>query len=336
MKNLLANFAGMICAALFTFIGMAHAQAQRETLTNATIIELTRLGFSDEVIVEKIRHSKSAFDTNLSNLRRLKSAGVSEAVIKAMVGAHSLSPNHNARTEAEEFSDPMFEPPSALRAPEQAQYKVYLKDGSVVRGAILKRVPNDYLEIQTRDHNVFTIGVEEIERIVKLVPKTAAVISSRETLPRQTYAYEPREPAGPESYSEKSPELAFFLSLIFPGGGQYYNGQIAKGIIQDLMFFGGIGVALTVGIDEYDYFYDGYYLYSGSEANAFFWLGLGVASAAEIWSIVDAPIAANNINKKHRQERWGHMIELNHPSHALGLDLTPAKQGFKASLTLHF
>jgi len=317
---------------IWLFFFFATAQAQTETLTNAAIIELTKLGFGDDVIVEKIRHSNHAFDTSLSSLKRLKTAGVSEAIIKAMLNAQSLSANNDTRPAEGERGDLALEAPSYLRAPEPAQYKVYLKDGSILRGAIIKRVPGDYIELQTREGRIFTLGVEEIERIAKLVPKAPSTISPRETFPRETYAYDAREPARTESYSEKSPELAFFLSLIFPGGGQYYNGQIGKGVIMDLMFFGGIGAALTLGIDEYSYYGFTY----GSEANAFFWIGLGLASTAEIWSIIDAPISANNINKRRGQARWGHMIELDQRSHVLGLDVTPIKEGFKTSVTLHF
>lgn len=57
----------------------------------------------------------------------------------------------------------------------------------------------------------------------------------------------------------KSPGVAFLLSFIFPGGGQFYNGHVGKGIF----------VLLT------------------------FWL-FGVTY---IWSLFDAPLSAQRINR---------------------------------------
>lgn len=57
----------------------------------------------------------------------------------------------------------------------------------------------------------------------------------------------------------KNAGVAFILSFIFPGGGQFYNGHVGKGIF----------VLLT------------------------FWM-LGVTY---IWSLFDAPISANRINR---------------------------------------
>ena len=57
----------------------------------------------------------------------------------------------------------------------------------------------------------------------------------------------------------KNPGVAFILSFIFPGGGQFYNGHAGKGIL----------VLLT------------------------FWL-LGVTY---IWSLFDAPLSAQRINR---------------------------------------
>jgi serine protease Do len=57
------------------------------SMTNADVIELAKAGFGDELIITKIRASSAAFTVGTSDLIKLKQAGLSEAVIGAMVQA---------------------------------------------------------------------------------------------------------------------------------------------------------------------------------------------------------------------------------------------------------
>lgn len=100
MKTL---FASLACL-LFFFSG---AQAQKETLTNTSIIELANLGFGEDVIIEKIQHSSHDFNTSLSGLKRLKEAGVSDAVIKAMVNAQSAAAKEAEETQESDLTNPL-------------------------------------------------------------------------------------------------------------------------------------------------------------------------------------------------------------------------------------
>lgn len=94
--------------AVFTVLAMpAYAQAPKETLTNDAIIELTKLGFGEALIIEKIQHSSHEFDTSLSSLKKLKEAGVSDGVIKAMVSAPSASAKEEALTVEDDPTDPI-------------------------------------------------------------------------------------------------------------------------------------------------------------------------------------------------------------------------------------
>lgn len=61
-----------------------YAQTQ-EVLNNQSIIELVKLGLSDEIIITKIKSSETAFDVSTADLQKLKESGVSNAVIMAMV-----------------------------------------------------------------------------------------------------------------------------------------------------------------------------------------------------------------------------------------------------------
>jgi hypothetical protein len=55
-------------------------------LTNEDIIKLVQAKLGNSIIIKKINSSPCAFDTSADGLVKLKGAGVSEAVIEAMVG----------------------------------------------------------------------------------------------------------------------------------------------------------------------------------------------------------------------------------------------------------
>jgi hypothetical protein len=65
--------------------------AAEDVLTNAQVIELTKLGLSEATIIEKIRHSEHQFDTSVEALRRLKEAQVSDTVIREMINLQGSS-----------------------------------------------------------------------------------------------------------------------------------------------------------------------------------------------------------------------------------------------------
>lgn len=183
---------------------------------------------------------------------------------------------------------------------------VYLKNGSVIRGVIVEQVPNVSLKLQTKDGNIFVYKMEEVERITK---------EQAQGFDQQSEYY-----AG----SEKSPGLAFALSFLIPGLGQYYNGDIVKGVVMNSLYVTGLVISFTVGYEEYE------------------WLGvgLGIALGTSIWSMIDAPICASNYNdelRKSRKPRYGHMYEsyLNDRV-VLGIDLSPTLKGFAGGITLHF
>lgn len=58
-------------------------------LTNKDVVEMTRLGLSETVIVQKINTSKAGFDVSVSALKLLKDSGVSDGVIAAMMQRQS-------------------------------------------------------------------------------------------------------------------------------------------------------------------------------------------------------------------------------------------------------
>ena len=179
-----------------------------------------------------------------------------------------------------------------------------MKDDAIVRGSIIEQIPNVSLKIETKDGSVFVYEYEKIEKITKEPIKGASYQETRVT-------------------SEKSPVLAFALSFLITGVGQYYNGtqpEITKGIIQEVIFVGGLIMVY------------------GSEDEDIAAIGALAALGGSLWSIIDAPIAANNINKELRKQQYGHLIQIDRSNYAVGLDVCPiiTDNGIAAELTIHF
>lgn len=104
---MLRTLIALACACLFvsTLSFSAHAQrprptrrapqqpspsaSKREVLTNAAVIELVKMGLDEQTIIEKIRQSTHGFDTSVAGLRALKAAGISDAVIREMLGVRA-------------------------------------------------------------------------------------------------------------------------------------------------------------------------------------------------------------------------------------------------------
>lgn len=69
----------------------SSAAPAKEILTNAAVIELSQLGLSEAVILEKMRQSDCRFDTSVNGIKQLKNAKVSNAVIEAMLNPHQTT-----------------------------------------------------------------------------------------------------------------------------------------------------------------------------------------------------------------------------------------------------
>src|SRR6266571_4900797 len=84
--NWLGYFVAFLCI-LNPASGRSQDMARR--FTNQDVIEMVRLGLSDDVIIAKIRSVGSQdalkFDTSVDGLKALKAAKVSDEVIKVMI-----------------------------------------------------------------------------------------------------------------------------------------------------------------------------------------------------------------------------------------------------------
>jgi hypothetical protein len=85
-----------------------------ETLNNANVIELVKIGLGDEAVVAKIKASAAQFDTSTSALIALKQAGASSSVIAAMIeAANGANVSANAQMSSDS-SDPKVPHPSGI------------------------------------------------------------------------------------------------------------------------------------------------------------------------------------------------------------------------------
>ncbi len=58
-----------------------------EVLTNDTIVTMVKAGLGEELIVSKIKISQNQFDLSTSSILRMKTEGVSEKIITAIIEA---------------------------------------------------------------------------------------------------------------------------------------------------------------------------------------------------------------------------------------------------------
>src|SRR5262245_51821757 len=77
-------FTSLLLAACLLASATAPVSAQ-EVMTNETVIQMVKAGFSESVILAKMRSSQTKFDTRTDALIELKKAGVPEKVMQAIV-----------------------------------------------------------------------------------------------------------------------------------------------------------------------------------------------------------------------------------------------------------
>ncbi len=91
----------LLCSLLFSFVSLQaqtrstdvqQPQAAAIPLNNNDILEILKGGLSADIVVAKIKASLCDFDTSAAALSQLKSAGVPDAIILAMVQAPSANP----------------------------------------------------------------------------------------------------------------------------------------------------------------------------------------------------------------------------------------------------
>ena len=178
---------------------------------------------------------------------------------------------------------------------------IYLKDGQIVRGIILEKT-DESLSVRTGDGRVHTIMMDQVARMFQ------------------------EEQARMGMGGKKSVPFAIGLSALISGGGQFYNGQPVKGGIQLGIFVVGIGIWISGANDASTYV-------GGGSGGTKVMVGALLTSGNWLWSVIDAGISADNINKKNE---YGHLIELRDDRFVLGVDPAVQRNGLGTMLTLHF
>jgi len=112
--NAVAYQANQQVAAQNSAIATQNAQLAAHAVTNQDLVEMTRAGLSEEVMINTIRSRGSRIDTSPMSLVFLKQSGVSDRVVMA---AQSATPVAATATVA---AAPIAVPPTAINAPPPA------------------------------------------------------------------------------------------------------------------------------------------------------------------------------------------------------------------------
>jgi TM2 domain-containing membrane protein YozV len=135
----------------------------------------------------------------------------------------------------------------------------------------------------------------------------------------------------------RSPGLAFLFSFLMPGGGQYYNHQYVKGGVMTGLWAAGI-VTTAVGVSQD---VDCYYDINGNWTCRYYDDGSNPAAAVGgitifgswLWSVIDAPINAAQINRANNLTGLLHFEKKD----KFSLRIDPFRSaGLGGSLTMRF
>ena len=163
---------------------------------------------------------------------------------------------------------------------------IHLKDGRVIRGHIMEYdSSSETILVRLNDGTFERLNKADIAMMTKERPLLTGV-------------------------SHKNPVLSWGFSFLFPGAGQIYNGDVAKGI--GLAIFG--ASAATVFISANGCSFD-------DECNQRRRYGGAVFLLAWIGSQVEAPVKASRINRDLSRVS----LQVGPQPHALGMSLASLK-----------
>ena len=196
---------------------------------------------------------------------------------------------------------------------QQMEDVIHLKNGGLIRGTIIEQVPGESLKIKTREGNVFVYTMDEIAKMSK-----EPVMGMR----------------GHIVAEKKNTWIASGLSLLIPGAGQTYNDQFKKGLLQLGVAIIGTGLTYTAERDDYKNIYGN--TVDPDDDNWKIGFGVLLNYGSRLWSIIDAPISANRINKRNQRPSYGHLIELGGSRATFGVDPVVSLKNLGSRLTIHF
>jgi hypothetical protein len=118
-------------------LGLSLAAGRAEAVTVRDVIELSKAGLSDSVLLALIDVDRSVYSIDTATLKQLKSAGVSDAVIVAMIRSgrepHAedtaqpvMQPQPAPQPESQDSTQPAAVPTPAAPYPVAMPYPVYV------------------------------------------------------------------------------------------------------------------------------------------------------------------------------------------------------------------
>lgn len=153
------------------------ALAQDETMTNQQVVELSKAGLNKNIIIGKIRSSKTNFDVSTDALISLKKEGVEDDIVAAMMEAKSGKTMPSASGASAAASDPGD--PASPRG-----HGIYLMQEKEGRKVMTQLAPN--VTAQTRTGGLFTssltYGIGKV-KIKANLPGTAANLQIQQNRP---------------------------------------------------------------------------------------------------------------------------------------------------------
>jgi len=148
-----------LSGASLSVLAQGDKKPSEETLTNETIITLTKAGLSQSIIVSKIRSSKTRFDVSTTELLRLKRENVADAVIDAMIQAAQAGPS-NATPSGDNV---LKADPHDPLSPHEAG--IYLLTGETVRRHMVQLDPSVYTQSKSGGmfKSAMTYGIAKVQ-----------------------------------------------------------------------------------------------------------------------------------------------------------------------------
>jgi TM2 domain-containing membrane protein YozV len=121
----------------------------------------------------------------------------------------------------------------------------------------------------------------------------------------------------------KNPRLAGAFSVLVPGLGQIYNGELLKGAVIMAGFLGGIAVCITADIGD-----------TNDEIGTLGWFGVGMVGTSYLWGVIDAPLSANRINQQNASRGMPSLLEIHAGAYSISFKAGVAPHGISACVRL--
>jgi TM2 domain-containing membrane protein YozV len=183
------------------------------------------------------------------------------------------------------------------------------KDGGEIQAKVLEVGTSEIKYKQYNNQDGPVIAIRNIDVVmIRYQNGTNHIIQSSPTNYSSNQSYQSNNnsavPLRYQGVSRREPYLAVLFSGLFPGGGQYYNKQVGKGVAASVIGVTGLTL-MMVGVSESSYIYDyDYYDYDEylddlEYATSLIAAGSVIYSLNWLWSTIDAGVTATKLNRDY-------------------------------------